>query len=46
MAIRTKIMMYDLKVKSLSEWIIGTYLHEFIVSEPLQVNPDNSRAMT
>ena len=31
---------------ALSEWIIGIYLHEFIVSERVQVNPDNSRAMS
>ena len=58
-----------LQVKTLSEWIIGLYLHEFtnneleisiphevfecctenfefIVSELVQVNSDNSRAMS
>ena len=38
----------ELQVNALSEWIIGIYLHEFInvVRERVQVNPDNSRAMS
>ena len=35
-----------LQVNALREWIIGIYLHEFIVSERVQLNPDNSRAMS
>ena len=61
--------MVYLRVNALSEWIIGTYLHELtnnereisipheaaecgvenfelIVRERVQVNPDNSRAMS
>ena len=38
--------MIYLQVNALSERIIGIYLHEFIVSERVQVNPDNSRAMS
>ena len=43
-----------LQVNALSQWIIGIYLHEFtnnereifIVSERMQLNPDNSRTMS
>ena len=35
-----------LQVNALSEWIIWIYLHEFFVSERVQVNTDNSRAMS
>ena len=35
-----------LQVNALSEWIIWIYLHEFIVSERVQLNPANSRAMS
>ena len=47
-----------LQVNALSEWIIGIYLHEFTnnereisipheaAGEQVQVNPDNSRAMS
>ena len=33
-------------LNALGDWIIGIYLHEFIVSEWVQANPDNSRAMS
>ena len=48
---RPQVSMVYLQVNTLSEWIIGIYLHkftnkkrnfEFIVSGRVQVNPDNS----
>ena len=50
-----QLKMVKLQVNALSEQIIRIYLHEFtnneleiefIVSELVQVNPDNSRAMS